>query len=284
MTLKRGDTGPEVEQLQRELIMLGYDLPRWGADGDLGAETLTQVGNLFRDHGYPPTCRLDEGIGTNDLQFIHNLATQTAPVPPDMIDRRTFAGRSKDRGPRDWSKVKGWCLHQTACHLGASDRISRSDNVGAHFVVYQDGRIFWLHDLNRIVEHGNGWNNATIGIEIDGLFAGLEGDPKTVWDDPSTPYKEKAMTLTAVQAESVKQLMRWGTAEVAAHGGKVTKIVAHRQASDTRRNDPGSKVWQEIALPMMAELGCDSGGVGFRLNQGYPIPEEWDPAAKGHKY
>jgi N-acetyl-anhydromuramyl-L-alanine amidase AmpD len=285
MSLKRGDTGPEVTKLQNEVIALGYPLPRWGADGNLGSETLTEVHHLLADHGKVNDPNVDV-VDDVELAFIealyqHSLAT---PHPPVIIDRRPFTGKNKDMGPREWAKTTGWCLHQTACHLGSSSNIARCDNVGAHFVVYQDGRIFWLHDLNRMIIHGNGWNAQTIGIEIDGLFAGIEGNPSTVWDDPSTPYHEKAMSLTAAQAESVRQLIRWGTGEVKAHGGNITKIVAHRQSSDSRRNDPGSKVWQEIAIPMSAELGCDYGGVGFRLGSGYPIPVEWDPAAVGYKY
>ena len=289
MSLSRGDKGSEVTRLQNTLIALGHPLPRWGADGDLGSETLDTVSELLTAHGrtIDPDANV---VDDKELAFIYALHDlMTAPPskdasPPAMIDRRSFAGNNKDRGPREWTKVTGWCLHQTACHLGASSNIARCDGVGAHFVVYQDGRIFWLHDLNRIIIHGNGWNSQTIGIEIDGLFAGVEDDPSTVWDDPSTSYKEKAMSVTQAQIDAVKQLIRWGTAEVAKHGGRVHKLVAHRQSSGTRRNDPGSKVWKEVAIPMSAELGFDYGGIGFTVGSGYPIPEAWDPKAKGIKY
>lgn len=49
--LKRGDQGAEVRQLQQALMELGYDLPRWGADGDLGSETLDALARFLRDHG-----------------------------------------------------------------------------------------------------------------------------------------------------------------------------------------------------------------------------------------
>jgi lysozyme len=41
--LKRGDRGPQVLHLQRHLQRLGYTLPRFGADGSLGTETLQAV-------------------------------------------------------------------------------------------------------------------------------------------------------------------------------------------------------------------------------------------------
>lgn len=37
--LKRGARGEDVRQLQRHLLELGYDLPKYGADGDFGSET-----------------------------------------------------------------------------------------------------------------------------------------------------------------------------------------------------------------------------------------------------
>jgi hypothetical protein len=147
--------------------------------------------------------------------------------------------------------------------------------------------VFWLHDLNRVIIHGNGWNSRTIGIEIDGLFAGVEGDLNTLWDDPETPGRDKAMSLTDIQAEAVRQLIRWTHAEIVRRGGKPKVLVAHRQASEDRRNDPGSKVWQEIAIPMLAKLKLSDGGPGFAIADrfgGRPIPEAWDPTRIGIKY
>ena len=37
--LKRGCTGEDVKMLQELLMMLGYELPEWGADGEYGMET-----------------------------------------------------------------------------------------------------------------------------------------------------------------------------------------------------------------------------------------------------
>ena len=38
-TLKRGDTGSDVQEMQANLMMLGYDLGSYGADGDFGSRT-----------------------------------------------------------------------------------------------------------------------------------------------------------------------------------------------------------------------------------------------------
>lgn len=292
--LKKNASGPEVVSLQEKLIRLGEALPRWGADGELGNETMEAIDSLYRKHGRerdpdPWVVSDDELAFVESLLKLRLAATPVVP-PAKLIDRRMqagLAGRDKDMGPRPITAVKGPCLHQTACNLSASKDLARCDRVGAHFVVYPDGTVFWLHDVTRKIIHGNEWNSQTYGIEIDGLFAGVEGDPETVWDDPSTPYREKAGSVTIEQVRATCQLIRWQHYCIARDGGQETVIVAHRQSSGSRRNDPGSKAWQSIALPMLQELKLSDGGKGFVLagkDGGYPIPQEWDPSKTGIKY
>ncbi len=202
----------------------------------------------------------------------------------EFHDRRKYAAQA--HGPEhEWpvtdrpiSQVTGICLHQTACYMG--ERPQRYDNTGAHVVVTRAGKVIWLHDWNRKVAAANGWNNGTVSIEVDGLYAGVEGDPSTVWDDPSTPFKEKGMTLTPESVKALKETVRWIKSQVPG----ITKLVSHRQSSGSRRNDPGSAIWHDAALPLMTELNLSDGGKGFKLDNGYPIPEEWDPAKDGIKY
>lgn len=51
MTIHKGDDGDDVKALQQALIGLGYALPKYGADGEYGAETVTAVKAFQRDHG-----------------------------------------------------------------------------------------------------------------------------------------------------------------------------------------------------------------------------------------
>ncbi len=206
------------------------------------------------------------------------------PPPAQLLDLRKTAVQSHHgyatRG-RPWSTVTGICLHQTACVLG--ERPTRWRTVGAHYGVTRSGQVLWLHDENRIVIHGNGWNAKTVGIEIDGLYAGVEGRPDTVWDDPSTKTREVAQSLTMEAQRATCELIRFIVSNVAKHGGEVTKLVAHRQSSMDRRNDPGEGIWKGVALPMMAELGLDDGGDGFEIG-GRPIPVEWDGTRTRWRY
>lgn len=50
-TLKRGNKGEKVAILQQLLIDRGYQLPRYGVDGDYGAETEAAVKQFQKDHG-----------------------------------------------------------------------------------------------------------------------------------------------------------------------------------------------------------------------------------------
>lgn len=233
--------------------------------------------------------------------------TQAEVVPHDvfeasMFDRRAVHapflrgayGKPKTYNPipRAWTQVKGICLHQTACDMG--ERIERYDTIGAHFAVLRSGRVLRMADLDRVVIHGNGWNNQCVGIEVNGLYAGLEDDPdtaldealRTTWDDPTTPTRERPQQVTPQAMESTRQLVRWIVEEVRLRHGEVKVLVAHRQAVDSRRNDPGQAIWQQVAVPLHAELGLDDGGVGFVIpgSTGYAIPEAWDPRCTGIKY
>lgn len=49
--LKRGSKGDDVRRLQQRLMELGYALPRYGADGEYGSETVTAVKAFQADRG-----------------------------------------------------------------------------------------------------------------------------------------------------------------------------------------------------------------------------------------
>ena len=51
-TLRKGDKGPEVRLMQTELLACGEQLPKFGADGSFGNETLAAVRSFQKKH--PP--------------------------------------------------------------------------------------------------------------------------------------------------------------------------------------------------------------------------------------
>ena len=50
-TIRKGDKGTEVRNLQKKLLELGYKLPKYGADGDFGSETEAAVKAFQKDWG-----------------------------------------------------------------------------------------------------------------------------------------------------------------------------------------------------------------------------------------
>ena len=53
--LSRGDAGPDVKALQEALLSLGFALPKYGADGDFGAETQAAVRAFQTARGLEPS-------------------------------------------------------------------------------------------------------------------------------------------------------------------------------------------------------------------------------------
>lgn len=197
----------------------------------------------------------------------------SATFEEKLKDRRAFASKEHDYGSRKWKDVTGICLHQTACNLG--EKPARWDTVGCHVGVTRNGQVIWLHNFDRLIVHGNGWNKKTVGIEIDGMYEGVKGDIKTFWRDKSDK-KSQPQNLTSETVAAVNQLIEFICSEVEKAGGKIEYLVAHRQASENRRNDPGSEIWQMIAIPMSKKLSLSDGGDGFKIGSGYAIPREWD--------
>ena len=52
--LRKGASGEDVRYLQTVLIACGYSLPKYGADGSYGAESIAAVMQYQRDHGLDP--------------------------------------------------------------------------------------------------------------------------------------------------------------------------------------------------------------------------------------
>lgn len=223
--------------------------------------------------------------------FAQKSTLQNAALPPARyVDIRKIANpwRVDKKGKRwtvlgrrrAWKRVTGICLHQTACVLG--ERAERWATVGAHFGIMRSGRIVQIYDMDQYVVHGNGWNNGTIGIEIDGMFEGVAGDINTLWDDPSTPIREQPTEFTHEQMTSLELLVDWIVLNAELNGGMIKALVAHRQSSMDRRSDPGEIPWQ-TGLRLQRKHDLSDGGRGFEIG-GRPIPENWNPEYKGVKY
>ena len=183
---------------------------------------------------------------------------------------------------RPWSEVTGICVHQTACYMG--ERHERYLAIGAHYVVTRGGQRLRMHDETDRIVSANGFNARCVSVEGDGIYAGIEGDPRTVWDDPTTKAREMAMDLPDAFVAAYRETIRTIVRRVREAGGSVKFLLCHRQSSESRQNDPGQGIYQRVVRPMLDELGLSNGGVGFKVDDGRAIPEVWDERAKGVRY
>lgn len=287
--LKRGAKGEEVRRLQQALVELGYELPRWGIDGDLGSETSDVLARFLRDH----STEVDDDsdiVSDDELALLYRIRDleRGALLGPKLEsgrfhDLRSVAARTSIGGSRPWNAITGIVLHQTACVLG--EQPSRWATVGAHLGITRAGQVIWMHDFEKVVWHANQFNGFTIGIEMDGTYAGVEGDDRTFWRPPGEPNRQ-AQTPTDALVNAAQATVLWICAEVARHGGRVERLLAHRQSSKLRQPDPGSALWKRVAKPLHADAGLKltDGGPGYTIGTGYPIPESWDETRKGVRY
>jgi N-acetyl-anhydromuramyl-L-alanine amidase AmpD len=308
LRFKVGDDGDEVKAFQEQLESLGYELSRFGADGSLGDETLSEVKDFQDDHDLSDAENALKARGVGERTFDAVTAAfgalpkdRPTLVPPPagyeetigdgipFIDiRETHSGKKRPRRrSKGWKDVKGITLHQTATEIGPKPE--RYRNVACHIGIPSDGKVIYVNGLEWVVWHGNAFNNKDVGFEIDGHFAGVEKldeetgqwlpDISTYWRPKSKPERQP-LTVTEEQIKSTLAAIDWVIEEVARHGGKVEYLHAHRQSSTGRVSDPGEKVWKLIALPAMEKHGLKDGGPGFKLG-GWTIPNDWNPEYDG---
>jgi hypothetical protein len=92
----------------------------------------------------------------------------------DLRGEPRTKSRGRSKGTRDWSKVRGITIHQTAVDFGTNPR--RLLNVPVHGATLRDGSIVLLHDPPAYMWHGHSFNKHDIGIEVSCRAAGIEGN------------------------------------------------------------------------------------------------------------
>lgn len=79
--LEKGAKGDDVKQLQLDLLALGYKLPKYGADGDFGSETLTAVKAFQRAQGL----EVDGIVGSETLERLMFYLEGEERLPEEEI-------------------------------------------------------------------------------------------------------------------------------------------------------------------------------------------------------
>lgn len=73
--LKKGCKGDDVKQLQAALILIGFKLPKYGADGGFGSETRNAVRKFQKNHGLSA----DGIVGSDTYYEIKHCMYETNP-------------------------------------------------------------------------------------------------------------------------------------------------------------------------------------------------------------
>ena len=240
----------------------------------------------------PPLGSITDTIGS----FVGSLTNR-------IQDRTAFTPRDKRKGNRDMKKVYALVLHQMAFSRGNDN--TKYDNVTAHFAILPDGQILQLHPLSALMWTSNGFNTGSVGVEFAGNFPGTNGrwwhncqrDKKTGLLQEKNNAKccaylqtaqgrknqkgceyltYKRHRVTPAQIQAGRYLVDYLIREM-----KLTHILAHRQSSASRENDPGPDIWYGVGQWAVEKRGLKDGGPGFKVGDGNPIPDAWRNWGRG---
>jgi uncharacterized protein YgiM (DUF1202 family) len=138
--LRYGDEGADVRDMQRKLMRLGYALPKYGADGDFGSETLKALKDFQQDHGLTMT-------------GVYDAATREAMAK--ALDTRKYVvitGSSVNvrSAPGTDSRVLG-VAHESDS-LDYQDVIQPHDGRDWYLVVFKGENAWVSSKYSRIIE------------------------------------------------------------------------------------------------------------------------------------
>ena len=247
-----GIVGPDTEEALKRACSGAAEPAPGDAPADGGAGDAGELSDLFG--------RVKQGIGGAFGRVAGALGSTSAP---NIIDLMAVADKSVRKGTRDPKTVYALVLHQMACCFRPKDPLKRFLSLGAHFAILPDGRILQLHPVSALVWASNGFNNRSVAVEFAGNFPNTRGR----WWKGETYGANRP---TAEQFASGRALIRHLIRTIG-----ITHVVAHRQSSGTRENDPGPDIWYQVGQWAVDSLGLKDGGPGFKIGTGNPIPAEW---------
>lgn len=194
-------------------------------------------------------------------------------------------GKVKERDPKT---VRGLVVHQTAVELGVSasqvkaaggDRElakhTRMLNIPAHAISSQTGKFVVHCPLTWWAYHGHGFNEYSLGLEMEACLPGLKGKP--TWN------KKPPTVITPEFIAACRSALGYLYEEGKALGMPIEFVWAHRQ-STAKPSDPGQELWEAVVIdfavkdlklkPQYDLVLKDRSG-----KKGQPIPRDWDPSA-----
>lgn len=214
------------------------------------------------------------------VQCLDLRAEQSNPFPGKKKSDGTVINTSKVvKGKtlvRDPKTITGIVVHQTACVFGpAANRqkaYRRALGIPAHVVGFRDGTFVVPADPLWYLYTSNGFNAFSYGVELEGKYAGIAGDPKTVWGGGETPLDDLAV-------ETFRAAVKWIVDEGRRLGSPLQYVWSHRQSNGQKPSDPGEEIWKRVVLEYAVPvLGLEPQNTRT-LDSGKEIPTQWDSRA-----
>ena len=109
--LRKGSKGAKVKELQNNLKKLGYDIGRYGADGDFGGDTETAVKKFQKDHGL----EVDGVVGKKTTEAIE----------------KALKGRTESKQEQKQEKKTEFQKGDIVMFKGGRHYLSANTNVGS---------------------------------------------------------------------------------------------------------------------------------------------------------
>jgi hypothetical protein len=195
--------------------------------------------------------------------------------PRDSRIRNLLNDSPPEKRKRDRKDAWAVVLHQMGFQRG--DDPMRYRKVTAHYIITPNGTIAQLHPINSRLNAAHGFNEGGISIELAGNFPSesKSTDPGDFW----RPEKMGMDQVTPAQIEAGRYLLRRLKSVILPSQDKMlTHVLAHRQSSFTRANDPGPDAWWGLGEYGIKILDLSDGGSDFSVGTGLSIPEKWRTA------
>jgi len=236
------------------------------AVGDGGDSNADSPDSAAAPPDAPPDAADAAGEFEYELEDEHEYEDEGGPgaaADCKIIDLTAQSDRSLRKGKRDPKSVYALVLHQMACCFRRRNPLHSYLRTKSHFAILPEGQILQLHPVSALLWASHGFNSKSVAVEFAGNFPNIKGR----WWKGETYGRDRA---TPAQLEAgrclIRHLMRTMGLRV---------VLAHRQSSNMRENDPGPDVWYHVGQWAVDTLGLSDGGAGFKIGNGKPILDAW---------
>lgn len=166
----------------------------------------------------------------------------------DEDPKRNLPARGRARGRRAWESITAVMLHRTGVDMGPH----RFLGTPCHDAVARDGSIVLCHPHDAYLPHGHRANRFSVGLEVssaDGRITGRQGVAADI-------------------------LLEYVIDDLLEHRPGVPDLMPHRFSHRSRKVDPGRRIWNRVAVPLILERSL---GLGPVVGSGRPLPLPGEP-------